>query len=255
MKTISNILIALILGISTSIAQQDLSNYKSIDGVFITSYWGDVKVNAKGNAAQDFNLSVNFTDTSKKTKTLDDLKDYVTFEVINKTLYISARKPKGFESLDFILNLPKDLFLQVELLKGGNIYASHLANGTEINSLNGSVKLEHLGKYALVNAANGEITASFDRVDKSLPISLVTMNGGVTVTLPKSSKRDVRLISRKNGYVSTDFDLKLDRAITNLNVRSYSKTPIISTATINGGGALVFLSTENGPVAIKTLKS
>ncbi|RNC86259.1 MAG: hypothetical protein ED556_08150 [Winogradskyella sp.] len=251
MKTIQITVIALVLALSTyTNAQQDLSQFNAVSGVYITSYWGDV--NVKGvDSKNEFNITATYTNTSKKAKTLKDVTGYLTFEVKNKKLFISARAPKGFESIDMAINLPNHLFLEIELIKGGNIYASNVKNGVEINSLNGSVKLDRIGKYALVNAANGEINASFSKLNNSYPISLVTMNGGVTATLPKASQRDLRLISRKNGYVETDFTLSSDKPIINLNVKDYSKHPIINTATINGGGSLLFLSTENGPIAIK----
>ena len=81
------------------------------------------------------------------------------------------------------------------------------------------------------------------------------MNGGITAVLPENTKRDLRLISRKNGYVESDFNIDSDKKIINLNSKQYSKQPIINAARINGGGSLLFLSTENGPIAIKKLKA
>ena len=46
MKTIKLILFTLLLILSTNgHSQKDLSAYKDIDGVHITSYWGDIHVN------------------------------------------------------------------------------------------------------------------------------------------------------------------------------------------------------------------
>jgi hypothetical protein len=257
MKTIKLILLTLLLVISTnSYSQKELSDYKDIDGVYITYYWGNINVIGTAiNKKKVFNIDAKHTDTSKKTVSIDDLSNFVNFEVIQKKLYIQTRKPRGFESIDLNLKIPENLFLEIELLKGGEIYAENLKNGVEINTLNGSVKLERIGKYALVNAANGEIVTSFDTIDNNQPISLVTINGGVTVALPDSAKRDLRLISRKNGYVESDFNIDSDKKIINLNSKQYSRQPIINTARINGGGSLLFLSTENGPIAIKKLKS
>ena len=257
MKTIKLFQLTLLLIVNAyGYSQKDLSDYKDIEGVYITSYWGNIHVSGTNpNDEQAFNLKAKYTDTSKKSKNIDDLSRYLRFEVINKKLYIQAREPKGFESIDLNLNIPEQIFLEIELLKGGEIYADNFKNGIEINSLNGSVKLQEISTYALVNAANGEIYASFSRIDKNYPISLVTMNGGITAVLPENTKRDLRLISRKNGYVESDFNIDSDKKIINLNSKQYSKQPIINAATINGGGSLLFLSTENGPIAIKKLKA
>ncbi len=258
MKTLNPILVLIILlSIGNfSFGQKDLSIYSDIDAVFVKSYWGNINVVGIDASNQDiFDLEAVYTDTSKKSKNLGQLSDYVSFKVENRKLYIETREPKGFESIDLNLKMPADLFLEIKLEKGGNIFADNMKNGVEINILNGSVNLERIGKYALVNAANGEIVANFDTLDEGMPISLVTMNGGVNATLPDNSKRDLRLISRKNGFVLSDFDLLSDEKIINLNVRQYSKKPIINTARINGGGALLFLSTENGPISIKKNRS
>ncbi|WP_422104449.1 hypothetical protein [Winogradskyella sp.] len=253
MRTIKCIALAILfICCIKSYSQKNLSEYKDIEGVFIKSHWGDIKINGT-NSKEEFNITARYTDTSKKPKTIEDLTQYLTFEVVKKKLFIQARVPQGFESIDLNLNLPKTLFLEIELLRGGNIFASGLKNGVEINSLNGSIKLEQIGKYALVNAANGEIDASFSHIDKNYPISLVTMNGGLKITLPYNAERDIRLISRKNGYIVSDFNLDADKEIINLNVKKYSKQPIINTAKINGGGALLFLSTENGPIELNKL--
>ncbi len=251
MKKSRNLLFVLfVIAGNYAIAQTDLSGYKNIDGVHITSYWGEINAIGTESVSNDFSIEAILTGNPKNAQKLKDLQPYINIKKKDRKLYISTRSPEGFESIDLELRIPNDLFLEVKLIKGGNIYAENFKNGVEVNILNGSVKLERLANYALVNAANGEIDAHFKSVDKKKPISLVTMNGGVTVSLPENAKRNVRLISRKNGYVSADFELETDKPIINLNTTQYSKKEIKNTAKINGGGALLFLSTENGPITI-----
>jgi hypothetical protein len=254
----SKLIIAGILSITINVgfSQIDLSMYNEINDVQITSSWGDIKLTGTDSSDEDtFALSAYYTDISKETLELKELSNFISFTVKNKKLYIKTREPKNFESIDLAVRIPNHLFIEITLKKGGNIYANNFVNGIEINSFNGSVKIENIRSYAFVNAANGEIEASFNDVDKSKPISLVTMNGGVTVRLPKDAKRDIRLISRKNGYVESNFNLNTDETILNLNQKQYSKKPIINSSRINGGGALLFLSTENGPIKINKKES
>lgn len=254
MKTLKfTILILFLILNSKSYSQKSLDEYKDVESVCITSYWGDLKLTGTKGANQ-FSMEAVYTDTSKKPILLKNLTNYITLKVKNKKLFIQVRKPKSFESIGLNLKIPTHLFVEIKLLKGGNIYASNFKNGIEINSLNGSVKLERISKYALVNAANGEVNVSFNKIDGKTPISLVTMNGGVTAVLPGNAQRDIRLISRKNGYVESDFIIASDEKIINLNTKKYAKQPIINSARINGGGALLFLSTENGPITIKKIR-
>lgn len=239
--------LGLILG-----AQNQLPNLNDVEKVVVKNYWGDQKITGKSKFSTNYTLSVLFTGTSdKKQVPPSEIKDYVNVYKENEVLYILAREPNAFESIDLILEIPSHLVLTTELIKGGNIFAENLEKGIEVNSLNGSVKLKKIGSYALVSAANGEVAVQFEQVDPSKAISLITLNGGITVELPSMARRDLRLISRKNGYINSEFELKSDSAIENLNTKVYSKQPIIASATINGGGELLFLSTQNGPLTIK----
>ncbi|MBT8275266.1 MAG: hypothetical protein KJO39_03900 [Bacteroidia bacterium] len=243
----------LLLGFFVSIcgaAQNDLPDMSAIDTLIVKSYWGEVNVN--GVTGNKSGLKVVHTDSQAKRKMIDNSASgqYYDMKVNGKTLRLAARSPKGFESLDFILSIPNRIFVQVEMIKGGEIVLQNLLHGIEVNHRNGSFKGRNIGDYALVNLANGSIDIKFNSVNRSRPISLVTMNGGITVSLPKTVRRDVRLISRKNGYLWSDFDLTGVLPVARLNVRSYSKEPIDGTVKINGGGKLLFLSTENGPIEI-----
>lgn len=251
MKKLCSTTCLLFLGLLLS-AQNQLPNLNDVEKVVVKNYWGDQKITGKSKASTDYSLSVLFTGTSEKKKVHpSEIKEYVNVYKENKVLYIAAREPKGSESIDLILDIPDHLVLASELIKGGNVYAENLDKGIEVNSLNGSVHLKKIGSYALVSAANGEVAVQFDRIDPSMAISLITLNGGITVELPPGARRDLRLISRKNGYISSEFELQSDASIENLNTAVYSKQPIIASATINGGGELLFLSTQNGPLTIK----
>ncbi|WP_297798271.1 hypothetical protein [uncultured Eudoraea sp.] len=256
MKTIKYILSILsVVYYQNTFSQIDLSVYKHVERIHVTSYWGNI--NAVGTFSgneKEFTLGVTHTNNSNITKRVDDVINYVSIEEKNKILYIETRLPSGFESINLDLKIPEDILLEIKLIRGGEIFVDNFNNGVEINSLNGSVKLDRIGEYAIVNATNGEIVANFKHLNKNKPVSLITMNGGVTIELPENCRRELRLISRKNGYIESDFKIESSQKIANLNKKKYSKEAIISTAKINGGGALLFLSTENGPIAIKKSK-
>ncbi len=236
-------------------AQMELPDLGKVKKLVVMNYWGDQHIQGIDQVTGKFTLAAKYTDTkSTRLNTKTELEGYVAIRRYNDVLYITARKPAGFESIDLFIQIPAHLKVSSELFIGGNIFMKNLKGGIEINSLNGSVSLDKISGYALVSAANGEIKANFEEVDDSKAISLITLNGGVTVQLPKSSARDIRLISRKNGYISSEFSLDSDTPIKNLNTMAYSKDPIVHTARINGGGSLLFLSTQNGPISLKSLK-
>ncbi len=252
MKTTITV-IAMALLVQLAHAGKDLNEFKDVQKVKVTTHWGDLEViGTPALETEDFSLEIRHTDSSNKPSFIEsNLDKFVSIRRVGGQLFIEARDPVGFESIDMYLRVPSYIKVELELLRGGNILAENLSQGLEINSLNGSVEARDISGNALITAANGEIKASFKQLDAEKPISLVTMNGGVTVSLPENAQRDVKLRSRKNGYVMSDFELGTRENITNLNQAVYSKSPIRNSATINGGGALLYLSTENGPLAIR----
>jgi DUF4097 and DUF4098 domain-containing protein YvlB len=231
-------------------AQNDLLDLTSVDSLFVKTYWGDVTINGVSNEIATLKVTHTDSDNNRKIVNNSSSGQYYDLKTTGRSLELSARSPKGFESLDFIIKVPKRIFVQVEMRKGGEIVIQNMVNGIEVNHRNGSFKGRNIGDYAMINLANGSIDIGFDSVSKSHPISLVTMNGGITVSLPRDVQRDVRLISRKNGYLWSDFKLMDELPAGQINVKTYSKVPIDGKVKINGGGKLLFLSTQNGPLEI-----
>ena len=230
--------------------QLDLSD---IDTVEVTTYWGNITVVGQPQTSNTpSGLNIHHTDGQNQRKSISENRsDFITIVKKNKRLIIAAREPKGFESIDFDLQIPSEKYVSISLIKGGEIDVSECNGGLEINSFNGSVVGTGIGKYAIVNASNGSISIDFRTTDPSFPISLVTMNGEISVSFPEEINRNVRLLSRKNGYVLSDFTLTGSQTIHNLNIAEYSKLPIKYFGKTGQGGSLLFLSTENGPLILK----
>lgn len=233
-----------------------LPEIDKIDTIHILNYWGNIHVkgidskNKKGSYVE-----ISHTNSNKQITDVSTFKnDYVLMQQVKKKLLIQSREPQSFESMDLLLVIPSNINLDLHLIKGGEIYVENCKNGVEINSLNGSVRADDIGKYAIINATNGSINCSFAEIDSDFPISLVTMNGEISVALPDNIKRNVRLISGKNGYVLSDFKLETNESITNLNEKIYSKNPFKHFCEIGGGGSLLFMSTENGPLILSKAK-
>lgn len=221
-------------------------------------YWGNILVEAHNRRTVE--IDVFHTDTSKKKKKIDSAlwKQFISYEEDGDAIKILSRRPgQGvFESIDISVKVPASMFVKARIVKGGELSITGVMSGVEVDHRNGSVELKALGSHAIVNAANGSITASFDSIDPDKVLSFVTLNGGISLKLPESVSRDVRLISRKNGFVVTDFELpgvnapvKVDEQ--SITDSSYLKNPISVHSKIKKGGPLLFISTENGPISIK----
>lgn len=108
------------------------------------------------------------------------------------------------EDSEFHVTLPRNTHLDVEIGFGGEIQVADIDGDVVIKNLNGEVDLRNLGGGAIVESANGEITASFNKVSADRPLSFSSMNGEISLRLPADTAADVRFRTH-NGNILTNF--------------------------------------------------
>jgi hypothetical protein len=158
----------------------------------------------------------------------------------------------AFQALDVAVLVPDGLEIRLEMERGGDIAVEDIAGSLEISNRNGSVHLTGIDGDALVDAENGEIRADFRRVTPGQPLTFATINGGVYVTLPPATSADLQVVTA-TGDVRTDFDLAVDQT-TEGPVASRGPAAGLPTLEVrgrmNGGGPLLYIQTQNGPVRL-----
>ena len=98
-----------------------------------------------------------------------------------------------------------------------------------------------------------------DAVDQTKPLSFITLNGTIDVTLPQTYKGNVK-VGTHNGHIYTDFDFKLGGGtITQSNNTADGKYRVSMgdngwTGTINGGGPEATFKSHNGTIYIRKKK-
>jgi hypothetical protein len=112
---------------------------------------------------------------------------------------------KGGGSASFHITVPRRTAVVVKSMWGGDIACSGVAGNLELNSMNGTMRLDDLTGGVVASTMNGEIRASIRELREGSPLSFTSMNGEVVLRLPASAKATVRLRTQ-NGSVLTDFD-------------------------------------------------
>ncbi|HRE83014.1 MAG TPA: DUF4097 family beta strand repeat-containing protein [Opitutaceae bacterium] len=105
----------------------------------------------------------------------------------------------------FKIQVPHTTHIVASGSRGGDVVVKAISGDVDIRIMNQTVRLEGLSGGALVESMNGDVTASFSQIAADHPISLLTLNGEISVRLPENARANVRFRTQ-NGTILTDFD-------------------------------------------------
>jgi hypothetical protein len=139
------------------------------------------------------------------------------------------------------ISLPRAVALKIHDYKSDTDvkdFAGHLT----LETYKGSVALAGLSGPLDLETYKGEVRAAFDRL--SGDVSVETYKGDVVLTIPSKAGFELKAHAGRRGEVVSDFEGTGP-------VRSSGRSRLRSSATVNGGGPRVSLSTEKGRLAIR----
>lgn len=157
-------------------------------------------------------------------------------------------------SYDLQIEVPLKTNLDLSTMNG-RITVDEVEGELELSSMNDSIQLNNVAGSVVAHSMNGRVLAVLTRVTPQAAMAFTSMNGTVDVTLPASTKADLKLRSDQ-GDVFTDFDLQMQQSAANTaSSRSNGRVRIdvnrSITGTINGGGPDIELRTLNGSVILR----
>jgi DUF4097 and DUF4098 domain-containing protein YvlB len=143
--------------------------------------------------------------------------------------------------VEYTLTIPRHARVEsVELINGG-LEIEGVAGDVSASSINGPVRARGLVGQAKLSTINGPLEATFDRLDESHPITLNSVNGPVTLTLPSDTNAQVRA-STVHGGISNDFGLP---------VRKGEYVGHDLSGTLGQGGPRIKLGNVNGSITLR----
>jgi DUF4097 and DUF4098 domain-containing protein YvlB len=157
-------------------------------------------------------------------------------------------------SYDLQIEVPLKTNLDLTTMNG-RITVDEVEGELELSSMNDSIQLSNVAGSVVAHSMNGRVLAVLTRVTPQAAMAFTSMNGTVDVTLPATTKADLKLRSDQ-GDVFTDFDLQTQQSAANTATsRSNGRFRIdvnrSITGTINGGGPDIELRTLNGSVILR----
>ena len=160
------------------------------------------------------------------------------------SLHIETRYPQRLfgEShwrVDYRLMVPRRARLDKIGLVNGALLIQDSAGEVDGSSVNGRIRVKGLSGPVSLSAMNGTISAIYDDAGITRSLSLETVNGSISLVLPRGTNALVRA-STINGRISSEFPIAVSGGFAGRSVDGK----------LGSGGAAIRLRTVNGSIAI-----
>jgi DUF4097 and DUF4098 domain-containing protein YvlB len=167
---------------------------------------------------------------------------------------VSADSPN--RAVTFEIEAPARANLKLSTVNGGEILVENIEGELTVSNTNGGITLNNVAGSVMAATTNGNVRATLTRVTAQKEMAFTSLNGTVDVTLPPTTKANLRLRSN-NGDVYSDFDVQLaastpvvqEARSSNGRYRISRNRSIVGA--INGGGPEFELRTFNSNVYVR----
>lgn len=187
----------------------------------------------------------------KSAKTEEELKRIeLTIDLADTQARIKVHLPKrsgGWftnntirASVRFTITLPATAAIAQLETVNSTVTIAGLLGPIEAESVNGRIRATGLGGNVQLTTVNGAIEADFGAVASQQKLAFKTVNGSITVGLPKDAGVTLHG-SVVNGHIGCDFPITLGNRVHSKNL----------SGTIGDGRAALHAETVNGSIAIK----
>jgi DUF4097 and DUF4098 domain-containing protein YvlB len=233
-------------------------------GITVTGYEGKEVIIESKTSAQVITPGAPEKPSSKYPgmKRLSTVGGGLRVEEAGNVMEISS--PAWKADTDLAIRVPVNTSLELNTVNNGAIRVENVSGEIEAAHVNGDIILLRVTGAVAAHTVNGKVAATFGRLDGRKPVSLVSFNGDVDLTLPGDGKATLKMSINNEGEIYSDFDL----AVQTENTRSVEderghgerhgryrlnieKTVV---ASLNGGGPEIILNTFNGDILLRKAK-
>lgn len=159
-------------------------------------------------------------------------------------------------SITFEIEVPSKSNLKLSTVNGGQILVENVEGDLTVSNTNGGITMNNVSGSVMAGTTNGDLRATMARVTAQKEMAFTSLNGTVDVTLPPTTKANLRMRS-DNGDIYSDFDVQLapstpvvqENRTSNGRYRVSRNRAIIGA--INGGGPEFELRTFNSNVYVR----
>src|SRR5262249_34972137 len=152
------------------------------------------------------------------------------------------RSWKGRESasVEYTLKVPRGARLSAIGTVNGAVTVKDVAGSVKASTVNGAVTAQNLANEAQLSTVNGPVEATFHKLEGTPSISLHTVNGNISLTIPDKANADLNA-STVHGGIAGDLGMPIWPG---------AKIGKSFSAQIGKGGARIRLNSVNGGIRI-----
>lgn len=153
-----------------------------------------------------------------------------------------------------VARIPRRADLDLSTVNDGVIRVSNITGNLTLKNVNGPITATGISGTVIAESVNENIEVHFDRVEESGAMSMVSVNGDLTLGLPANTGAELHIDSAE-GEITSDFDVDIvpnKPVVTRDETRGGVEVKVESViiARLGGGGTVFKLKTLNGDIRI-----
>lgn len=193
-------------------------------------------------------VEVRATKSAENQKTLDKIeikisqsKDSIEIEtdLPDSSRWLNWGGDSG--SVSYEITVPSSINLDSIDTVNGQVEIRGVSGDVHAESVNGELELEGLAGDAQLETVNGSVTASFAKLEGQQKVKASTVNGRITLRLPKDADVEVNADTLNGGINARDFGLETEKGYVGSDLNGK----------IGEGSARLNLDTVNGSIKIR----
>src|SRR5678816_2675382 len=143
-----------------------------------------IKKAYRQNRLNEANIEVNATEENIRIRT--------EYPYENQNFRSDERRYENPATVEYSLTVPRKAILESIELVNGSIDIDGVEGSVKATSINGRVNARGLVSEVRLSTINGPLTATFNQLDETKPISLNSVNGNLTLVIPSNANASIR---------------------------------------------------------------
>lgn len=174
----------------------------------------------------------------------------------NNTVEVSS--DWRMSTLDITARVPTSAIIDARTTNDGTIVVRNVTGEMQLQNTNGPITVTGAASAVIAESINDDIKVSFASLDDVSATSLSSINGSLTVGLPKQPNVQLH-IDTSRGEIASDFEIEVQPSMPTIS-RSEKRGSVeiqvenLIIANINGGGPTIRMKTLNGDIQINKVE-
>ena len=229
-----------------SVTEEETFSYKLDDGGRFSVSNVNGSITVTGGSGD--RVEIVATKKAKNQKDLDEIEIEISHSASEIVIETELGDSDGWFShgssgqVKYVITVPSGTMLDSVETVNGDVTISGVVGMVVAESVNGDLEISGLASDVRLSTVNGGINAGFDKCEGQQSIKAETINGRVTIALPKNADVEVSADTMNGGINGRDFGLETDKGFVGSDLNGK----------IGNGSARLNIDTINGSIKIRS---